>query len=124
MTLIPFIMVRYLFHWRMSLSKSVMIMNGKKFIAILFSFFLIAFLQAWLAGPFEVAQGPYRLREPQGKSNGNPRKILRKSQKLLENPRMFLEHPRIFLDLPRIFYENPRMFEEIPTIFLENRRIF
>ena len=34
-------MVRYLFHWRMSLSKSVKIMNGKKFIAILFSFFLI-----------------------------------------------------------------------------------
>ena len=35
----PFIMVRYLSHWRTSLSKSVKIMNGKKFIAILFSFF-------------------------------------------------------------------------------------
>ena len=34
-------MVRYLSHWGTSLSKSVKIMNGKKFIAILFSFFLI-----------------------------------------------------------------------------------
>ncbi len=34
-------MVRYVSHWRTSLSKSVKIMNGKKFIAILFSFFLI-----------------------------------------------------------------------------------
>jgi len=34
-------MVRYLSHWRTSLSKSVKIMNGKKFIAYLFFFFLI-----------------------------------------------------------------------------------
>ncbi len=34
-------MVRYLSHWGTSLGKSVKIMNGKKFIAILFSFFLI-----------------------------------------------------------------------------------
>ena len=34
-------MVRYLSHWGTSLSKSVKIMSGKKFIAILFSFFLI-----------------------------------------------------------------------------------